>query len=162
MCGGDEIVINDVTYNVQGSFTQLFTNTVGCDSTLVLNIIVDDSCVDCEDFTNGHKMSLKLSKGELITTINIKIDNKEINLSDVKNENVESVLLHFVSLKSGGVNLVQLNKYSLENLNNFSVDSFLKLESSGENKLSTRSTTFRNNLLEDFLKLRHGVVMKVE
>ena len=161
LCGGEEIVINDVVYNVQGSFNQLFTNSVGCDSTLVLNITLDDTCIDCEDFSGSHKIELKIVKEEIFAIITIDVEDVNITIDNVKYDNVETFLLHFVSLKSNGLNLDQLDSYSAEKLKDFPLESFLELKANEKSKISKKYNNLRSSILEDFDNLRVGSAISI-
>ncbi len=93
ICLGDTLMVNGIGYASSGIFTQLFTAVNGCDSTLVLNVTVENNCSDCifdQEMNTGHFTVQRNENGMSIFTLSF--DGQEILNQELTAEELASIL----------------------------------------------------------------------
>jgi len=119
ICLGDTLSLNGVAYASTGIYTQVFTAVNGCDSTLMIQLTVENNCSDCifhEDMNTGNftiqKTSDQLSQFILYFD-GAEIINQELNAAELSSMlalvNLENEL-HFSKGSIGKQSLFQPGK----------------------------------------------------
>jgi hypothetical protein len=55
----DSVTVNGITYNSTGSYTQLYNNSMGCDSNVVVNVVIGTNMISqtaCDSFVFGSNV----------------------------------------------------------------------------------------------------------
>lgn len=98
LCGEGDIVINGITYSTIGQFEQVFTNIQGCDSTLVINVVREEGCSDCDvSGKKGLRAKLKVNK-TISNQYNVEVTllEKIFTYADVSQEEANVITQNFL------------------------------------------------------------------
>lgn len=97
LCPGENIVINGEVYDETGVYTQSFTNSVGCDSTLIIEIITSDECDDCipEHPNDLFEDIVLFKKQDGTIDLSFSINNSSFYLKGIDKNEINSFLSNF-------------------------------------------------------------------
>jgi hypothetical protein len=97
ICENEPIVINGVTYDQAGTFEQLLSTVNGCDSLLIFDVILDQSCNTCtpreRSFLNSSFTISKRSEGQY--DLSILITDNRLTYNNLSQDQLHLVLLNY-------------------------------------------------------------------